>query len=89
MSDFVSVQQLLLADITVKGQARKELMQANKDGFYYVLDRLTGKFITGQPFVQVTWAKGLNEATGRPIVNPEAHYGAESIPISPGLGGFP
>ena len=85
--DYDSVQQLLLADITVKGQPRKVLMQANKNGFYYVIDRLTGKFISGQPFVQVTWAKGLDEATGRPIVNPEAHYGADTIPITPGPGG--
>jgi quinohemoprotein ethanol dehydrogenase len=85
--DYDSVQQLLLADIVVKGQPRKVIMQANKDGFYYVVDRISGKFISGQPFVQVTWAKGLNEATGRPIVNPEAHYGKESIPITPGPGG--
>jgi quinohemoprotein ethanol dehydrogenase len=85
--DYDSVQQLMLADITIKGQARKVLMQAGKDGFYYVIDRLTGKFISGQPFVQVTWAKGLDEATGRPIVNPEAHYGADSIAISPAAGG--
>ena len=85
--DFDSVQQLLLADITVRGQPRKVIMQANKDGFYYVLDRVTGKFITGQPYAQVNWAKGLNEETGRPIVNPEAHYGTESIQISPGPGG--
>jgi quinohemoprotein ethanol dehydrogenase len=85
--DFDSVQQLLLADITVKGKPRKVLMQANKDGFYYVLDRLTGQFISGQPFAQVTWAKGLDEVSGRPIVNPEAHYGNESITIAPGPGG--
>jgi quinohemoprotein ethanol dehydrogenase len=85
--DYDSVQQLLLADITIKGQARKVLMQANKDGFYYVIDRLTGKFISGQPFVRVTWAKGLDEATGRPIMNPEAHYGADTIAITPGTGG--
>lgn len=85
--DFDSVQQLLLADITIKGKPRKVIMQANKDGFYYVLDRITGQFISGQPFAQVTWAKGLDEATGRPIVNPEAHYGNQTITISPGPGG--
>jgi quinohemoprotein ethanol dehydrogenase len=85
--DYDSVQQLMLADITIKGQPRKVIMQANKNGFYYVLDRVTGAFITGQPFAKVTWAKGLDEATGRPIVNPEAHYGAESINLSPGPGG--
>jgi quinohemoprotein ethanol dehydrogenase len=85
--DFDSVQQIVLADITIKGQMRKVLMQAGKNGFYYVIDRLTGKFISGQPFVQVNWAKGLNEANGRPIFNSEAFYGADSVAISPGAGG--
>src|SRR5262249_55739456 len=85
--DFDSVQQLLLADIAVKGKPRKVIMQANKDGFYYVLDRITGQFISGQPFAQVAWAKGLDEVTGRPIINQEAHYGKDSITISPGPGG--
>jgi quinohemoprotein ethanol dehydrogenase len=85
--DFDSVQQLILADITIKGKPRKVIMQANKDGFYYVLDRVTGQFISGKPFAQVTWAKGLDEVTGRPFVNPEAHYGDESITIAPGPGG--
>ena len=85
--DYDSVQQLLLADITVKGRPRKVIMQANKDGFYYVIDRVTGQFISGQPFAQVTWARGLNEETGRPIVNEAAHYGSQTIPLSPGPGG--
>ncbi|HLH44960.1 MAG TPA: PQQ-dependent dehydrogenase, methanol/ethanol family [Bryobacteraceae bacterium] len=85
--DFDSVQQLMLVDLTIKGRPQKVLMQANKDGFYYVLDRLTGKFVSGQPFVKVTWAKGLNEETGRPIVNPEARYGTEAVTIAPGPGG--
>jgi quinohemoprotein ethanol dehydrogenase len=85
--DYDSVQQLMLADLTIKGRQRKVLMQANKDGFYYVLDRVTGQFISGQPWVQVTWAKGLDEVTGRPIVNEEAHYGGESVMLTPGPGG--
>jgi len=85
--DYDSVQQLLLADITVKGRPRKVIMQANKDGFYYVIDRATGQFISGQPFAQVTWARGLNEETGRPIVNDAAHYGSQTIALSPGPGG--
>ena len=85
--DYDSVQQLMLADLTIKGQQRKVLMQANKDGFYYVLDRVTGQFISGQPWVQVTWAKGLDEVTGRPIVNEEAHYGGETVMLTPGPGG--
>ncbi len=85
--DFDNVQQLLLADLTVKGQQRKVIMQAAKNGFYYVLDRATGQFISGKPFVKVTWASGLDEKTGRPFVNKEAHYGEESIAIAPGNGG--
>ena len=85
--DYDSVQQLLLADVTIRGQQRKVLMQANKDGFYYVIDRVSGQFISGQPFAKVTWAKGLDERTGRPFINPEAHYGTETIQISPGPGG--
>ena len=85
--DFDSVQQLLLADVTVRGQPRKVLMQANKDGFYYVIDRVSGQFISGQPFARVTWAKGLDERTGRPFVNPEAHYGTDPILLMPGPGG--
>jgi quinohemoprotein ethanol dehydrogenase len=85
--DYDSVQQLLLADVTIRGQQRKVLMQANKDGFYYVLDRINGQFISAQPFASVTWAKGVDERTGRPFVNPEAHYGTDAITISPGPGG--
>jgi len=87
--DFDSVQQLMLADIMINGRQRKVLMQANKNGFYYVLDRLTGAFISAQPFAQVTWAKGIDQETGRPIINPEAHYdhNNETVAISPGPGG--
>ena len=85
--DYDGVQQLMIADVTIQGQLRKVIMQANKNGFYYVLDRFTGKFISGQPFAKVTWAKGLNEETGRPIFNKESYYGAEASTITPGTGG--
>jgi quinohemoprotein ethanol dehydrogenase len=85
--DFDSVQHLLLADLTIGGRRRKVIMQANKDGFYYVIDRLTGQFISAEPFSRVTWAKGIDGKTGRPIVNPEAYYDTEPITISPGGGG--
>jgi len=85
--DYDSVQQLLLADVVIKGQPRKVIMQANKNGFYYVIDRVTGRFISGQPFAQVTWARGLNEETGKPIINPESYYGTQTIPLAPGPGG--
>src|SRR5437899_11237274 len=64
-------------------------MQAHNDGFYYVLDRITGAFISAQPFAQVAWAKGIDPETGRPIINPEAHYdqNGEIITLAPGPGG--
>ncbi len=85
--DFDSVQHLMLADLTINGRSRKVIMQANKNGFFYVIDRLTGQFISAGPFSKVTWAKGIDPKTGRPIVNPEAYYGTEPIQISPGGGG--
>ncbi len=86
--DFDSVQHLLLADVTIQGVKRKVIMQANKNGFLYTLDRTNGKFISGTPIAKVNWALGLDEGTGRPIVNPDAKYSAtESAKITPGPGG--
>ena len=85
--DFDSVQHLILADLSINGRPRKVIMQANKDAFYYVIDRLTGEFISAGPFSKVTWARGVDPRTGRPIVNKEAYYGYEPIAISPGGGG--
>src|SRR4030095_3319392 len=82
-----SVQHLVLADLVINGRARKVIMQANKNAFYYVIDRLTGQFISAQPFSRVTWAKGIDPKPGRPMVNPEALSGIEPISISPGGGG--
>lgn len=85
--DFDSVQHLTLADLTINGRPRKVVMQANKNAFFYVIDRLTGEFISAGPFSRVTWAKGIDPKTGRPIVNKEAYYGLDAISISPGGGG--
>jgi PQQ-dependent dehydrogenase (methanol/ethanol family) len=85
--DFDSVQHLILADLEIDGQTRRVIMQANKNAFYYVIDRITGQFISAQPFSRATWARGIDHETGRPMVNPEAIYGTEPITISPGGGG--
>jgi len=85
--DYDSVQQMTLADLNINGRTRKVIMQANKNGFFYVLDRITGEFISAQPFSRVTWAKGIDPKTGRPIINPEVMYGADPQPVSPGGGG--
>jgi quinohemoprotein ethanol dehydrogenase len=85
--DFDSVQQMMLVDLTIDGRPRKVIMQANKNGFFYVLDRVTGEFISAQPFAKVNWAKGIDSKTGRPIVNEEARYSHEPITIFPSAGG--
>ena len=69
--DYDATQPLMQADLNIGGRARKVIMQANKNGFFYVLDRETGEFISGTPFVSgVTWATGLDPKTGRPIESP-------------------
>jgi quinohemoprotein ethanol dehydrogenase len=85
--DYDSVQQMTLADLKINGRTRKVIMQANKNGFFYVLDRVNGEFISAQPFSRVTWAKGIDPKTGRPIINPEVMYKTNPTPVSPGGGG--
>jgi len=84
--DFDAVGQLTLADIKINGKDRKVIMQAAKNGFFFVIDRITGEFISAQPFALVNWAKGYDEK-GRPIFNPDVHYGSNSISVMPGFSG--
>ncbi|MGP1395638.1 MAG: PQQ-dependent dehydrogenase, methanol/ethanol family [Inquilinaceae bacterium] len=64
--DYTSSQHIILADLSIGGETRQVLMQAPKNGFFYVIDRATGQFISAEPFVEVTWATGYDDA-GRPI----------------------
>ncbi|MEM7081028.1 MAG: PQQ-dependent dehydrogenase, methanol/ethanol family, partial [Pseudomonadota bacterium] len=68
--DYTAVQQMILADIEIGGEIRKVIMQAPKNGFFYVLDRVTGQFISAEAFVPVTWASHVDPETGRPVENP-------------------
>ncbi len=81
--DYDANQHMILADLTIDGKARKVLMQACKNGFFYVLDRGTGQFISAKPYTSVTWAKGLDPASGRPIENPDARYRNKPALVSP------
>jgi alcohol dehydrogenase (cytochrome c) len=81
-----SAQTPVLADLLIKGVARKTICWPNRNGFYYVLDRVTGEFLVGAPFVEVTWAKGLS-SSGRPILSNVARVSAEGRRISPGVDG--
>lgn len=85
--DFDSVADLVLADLKIDGKERDVIMQAPKNGYFYVLDRKTGKFISGAALQKITWSKGLDPKTGRPIVNPDAHYGTAGTMVWPGPGG--
>jgi quinohemoprotein ethanol dehydrogenase len=86
--DFDSVQQLTFADLRIGNQNRKVIMQANKDGFFYVIDRTNGKLISAEPYAQVNWASEIDLKTGRPMIRPEAFYGRDrTITIMPGPGG--
>jgi quinohemoprotein ethanol dehydrogenase len=82
--DYDSVQQLTLADITIAGRARRVIMQANKNGYFYVVDRITGEFISASPFAPLNWSEAMDKKTGRPFIHPRAFYGSEPVTIFPG-----
>ena len=82
--DFTATQHILLADLNINGQPRKVLMQAPKNGFFYVLDRATGELISAEPFVSVTWATGVDKKTGRPIEAENARYKNNFALLKPG-----
>ena len=87
--DYTATQHIMLADLEIDGKPRKVLMQAPKNGFFYVLDRETGEFISGDPYVTLNWATGIDE-NGRPIENPETRIDKTGKPamVTPGaLGG--
>jgi quinohemoprotein ethanol dehydrogenase len=71
--DYTATANLILADLTIDGKPRKVIMQAPKNGIYYVLDRETGRFISGKPFVFANWLTGI-DSTGRATVNEAAVY---------------
>jgi alcohol dehydrogenase (cytochrome c) len=76
----------ILADIPIKGVLRRVLCVANRNGFYYVLDRATGEFLVGVPFVEQNWAKGL-DSTGRPILSLDAKSSPAGRLMKPGIDG--
>jgi len=86
--DYDATQPLLQADLMIAGRQRNVIMQASKNGFFYVLDRKTGEFISGAPFVSgITWATGLDPKTGRPMESSSAYAGLQPIIVSPDPGG--
>jgi alcohol dehydrogenase (cytochrome c) len=84
--DWDSNQTPILANLTVGGVPRQVLCWANRNGFYYVLDRVTGAFLAGTPYVELNWAKGLDE-NGRPVLSNDGGISDTGRLSRPGVAG--
>jgi quinohemoprotein ethanol dehydrogenase len=84
--DWTCTQSLISADMSIDGKPRQVIMQAPKNGFFYVLDRKTGAFISAGNHVLQNWNAGF-DAKGRPTVNPEVRYDTNPRLVMPGPGG--
>src|SRR5688572_11410713 len=87
--DYTATQPIMVATLPIDGVDRKVVMQAPKNGFFYVLDAATGEFISAQAFANVNWATGVDQETGRPIENPAARFDktGKAFAVQPGPGG--
>ena len=72
--DYNAAMDIELADLTIAGKVRPVILHAPKNGFFYVIDRETGKLISAERFAHVNWADRIDPATGRPVENPAARY---------------
>jgi PQQ-dependent dehydrogenase (methanol/ethanol family) len=72
--DYTATSQITVADLNIAGQQRHVVMQAPKDGYFYVLDAASGQLISAKPIVPLNWSRGIDMKTGRPIMNPAARY---------------
>ncbi len=79
--DYTATQHMILADIELDGSIRKVLMQAPKNGFFYVLDRQTGELLSADAYATVTWASHVDMETGRPVESESARYIEENSGI--------
>ncbi|MFT5574623.1 MAG: quinohemoprotein ethanol dehydrogenase [Bermanella sp.] len=77
--DYTATQHMILADLEIKGKKRKVIMQAPKNGFFYVIDRASGEFISAENYVDVNWATHVDTDTGRPVEVPEARAGGKDF----------
>jgi len=84
--DYTATQKLILADLTIGGRVRKVIMQAPKNGYFYVLDRETGAVISAKPYTFINWSDGM-DAKFRPIVSPRADYTTGPKLVFPSWGG--
>lgn len=86
--DFTATMNIILADFEINGSPRKVLMQAPKNGFFYVLDRSTGELLSAEKFTRVNWASHVDMETGRPVLTKQGHWYKDEpklvIPSMPG-----
>lgn len=85
--DFNAVMDMPLATLQIGGKTHRVLMQAPKNGFFYVIDRDTGKLLSAEKYVKVTWAEKIDMATGRPVEAADARYPSGEVTIWPGGAG--
>jgi quinohemoprotein ethanol dehydrogenase len=85
--DYTATQSLVLADLDFDGDQRKVVMQAPKNGFFYVIDRATGELISAEKYMPVNWATHVDMQTGRPVEAPGVRSGSAEQVISPGPSG--
>jgi quinohemoprotein ethanol dehydrogenase len=78
--DYTATQHMILADLEIDNRIRKVIMQAPKNGFFYVLDRATGEFISAEKYTLATWATHIDPESGRPVETPEARYEETGVP---------
>ena len=72
--DYTATQQLVLAELEIEGEQRSVIMQAPKNGFFYVLDRTSGQLLSAEPFTHITWASHVDKTSGRPVETKYADY---------------
>jgi quinohemoprotein ethanol dehydrogenase len=82
--DFNSDMDMVLATLPIGGHPHKVLLHAPKNGFFYVIDRETGKLISAEKFAKVTWAERIDLGTGRPVEMPNARYESGEVLMWPG-----
>lgn len=82
--DYTAVQHIILTDLKINGTMRKVLVQAPKNGFFYVLDRATGELLSAEKYVNVNWASHVDLKTGRPVLTGQGDYSKEAKRVAPG-----
>ena len=85
--DYTSTMDIVLADLEIDGKPVKALMQAPKNGFFYVIDRATGRLLSAEPITEISWATRVDLETGRPVEVPGARYGDGPTVVTPGISG--